>query len=54
MIVGFAAMYYDGIDSTSLASTMQMLGIKKSKQRAVLMQVRILESEAKGFRNQRD
>jgi hypothetical protein len=47
-------MYYDGIDSTSLASTMQMLGIETSKQRAVLMQVRILESEAKGLRNQRD
>ncbi len=54
MIVGFAAMYYDGIDSTSLASTMQMLGIKKSKQRAVLMQVRILESEARPWRNRQE
>ncbi len=54
MIVGLATMHYDGIDHTALVSTMDMLGVKKSKRREVFMHVRVLESEAKPLRNQRD
>lgn len=54
VIVGFVAMYYDGIDRTSLASTMGMLGVRKNKRRDVFLQVQILEAEAKTLRNQRD
>lgn len=54
VIVGLAAMHYDGIDHTALVSTMDMLGVKKSKRRDVFMHVRVLESEAKPLRNQRD
>ena len=54
VIVGLAAMHYDGIDHTALVSTMDMLGVKKSKRREVFMHVRVLESEAKPLRNQRD
>ena len=54
VIVGLAAMHYDGIDHTALVSTMDMLGVKKCKRRDVFMHVRVLESEAKPLRNQRD
>ncbi|WP_255437672.1 DUF1799 domain-containing protein [Comamonas flocculans] len=54
VVVGIGVAYYEGIDRASLLSTMDMLGIQRSKRRAVLMQVQILESEAKLLRNERD
>lgn len=54
VVTGPWGFYYDGIDHTSLASTMDLLGVKKSKQRSVFMHVRILESEAKPLRNERE
>lgn len=54
IVAGMAAIYYDGIDHPSLAATMDMLGVKQSKRRDVFMHVRILESEAKQWRNEQE
>lgn len=54
VVVGMAALHYDGIDHASLAATMDMLGIKRNKRRDVFWHVRILESEAKPWRNEQD
>lgn len=54
IVAGLGGVYYDGIDHTSLASTMALLGVKKSKRRSVFLHVRILESEAKPLRNERE
>lgn len=49
--VGLTSVFYDGIDRSSLFSCMQMLGIKRRKQRDVLLQIQIIESEARVHRN---
>lgn len=54
IVAGLIGIYYDGIDHTALASTMDMLGVKQAKRRDVFIHVRILESEAKRLRNERD
>ncbi|MEG2047388.1 MAG: DUF1799 domain-containing protein [Comamonas sp.] len=51
MIAGLAQVFYEGIDYASLLAVMDMHGIKPKKRRTVLMQVRILEDEARKLRN---
>ena len=51
MHTGLASVYWAGIDHSSLRACMQMLGIKKRKQRDVLLQVQVIESEARLLRN---
>lgn len=51
VIVGWSGFIYDGIDQAGLLACMQMLGIKKSKRANVLMQVQVMESEARRLRN---
>jgi len=51
VIAGFTQVFYEGIDYASLLAVMDMHGIKPKKRRAVLMQVRILEDEARKLRN---
>jgi hypothetical protein len=54
IVAGLGGVFYEGIDHASLAATMELLGVKKSKRREVFFHVRILESEAKPLRNKRD
>ncbi|MEG0936574.1 MAG: DUF1799 domain-containing protein [Comamonas sp.] len=51
VIAGLAQVFYEGIDYASLLAVMDMHGIKPKKRRTVLMQVRILEDEARKLRN---
>ena len=53
VLVGMSAVHYDGIDTTSMRSVMEMLGIKPRRQRDVFWMVRVLESEARKFLNKR-
>lgn len=51
VIAGLGQVFYEGIDYASLLAVMDMHGIKPKKRRTVLMQVRILEDEARKLRN---
>lgn len=54
VVVGWAGIWYQGIDSQALYACMQMLGIKPKHQKQVLQQLQILESEAQALRNQKE
>ncbi len=51
VLLGWGGVHYDGIDHASLAGTMRMLGIKPKRQRETLFLVRVMEGEAKAWRN---
>ncbi len=51
--IGMTDVLYDGIDQGSLFACMQMLGIKKRKQREVFTHMHVLEKEARRLRNQK-
>lgn len=54
VVVGWAGVWYQGIDQQSLYACMQMLGIKQKHQQKVFQQVQFLESEAQELRNQKE
>ncbi|MDR0458590.1 MAG: DUF1799 domain-containing protein [Burkholderiaceae bacterium] len=54
IVAGLGGIWYEGIDHASLLATMNLLGVKKAKRRAVFGHVRVLENEARALRNQQD
>jgi len=54
IVAGLGGVYCEGIDHASLVATMELLGVKKNKRREVFLHLRILESEAKPLRNERE
>ena len=52
IVAGLGGVHYEGIDHACLRATMDMLGIRPSRRRSVLLHVQVLESEAKRLRNE--
>ncbi|GAB4207996.1 MAG: hypothetical protein Fur0019_13210 [Tibeticola sp.] len=51
IVVGAAALHYEGIDRAAIGATLQMLGVRRERQRSALMHLLVLEDEARRLRN---
>ncbi len=51
VIAGFSKVQFQGLDYSAVEAVMRMLGIKHKHQRATFSMIRILEDEARKWRN---